>query len=94
MVSIKSSIFGYHVTFVAYFLGGITIIGRSENINAFIKRFVSSHINLTQFIEQVVRTKNIVNGLNLYLGSQFICVVGFRFPTMDSSYYGRPKCML
>ena len=36
-----------------YFFGGITTTGRSESINAFIKRFVSSHINLTQFIEQV-----------------------------------------
>ena len=36
-----------------YFFWGMTKTGRSENINAFIKRFVSSHINLTQFIEQV-----------------------------------------
>ena len=38
-----------------YFFGGITTTRRSESINAFIKRFVSSHINLTQFIEQVSR---------------------------------------
>ena len=37
-----------------YFFGGMTITRRSESINAFIKRFVSSYINLTQFIEQVI----------------------------------------
>ena len=36
-----------------YFFGGMTTTGRSKSINAFIKQFVSSHINLTQFIEQV-----------------------------------------
>ena len=40
---------------MAIFLGGMTTIERSESINAFIKWFVSSHINLTQFIEQVIR---------------------------------------
>ena len=39
---------------LAIFLGGMTITGRSKSINAFIKQFVSSHINLTQFIEQVI----------------------------------------
>ena len=36
-----------------YFFGGMTTTGSSESINVFIKRFVSSHINLTQFIEQI-----------------------------------------
>ena len=39
--------------YLGYFFGGMTTIERSESINAFIKGFVSSHINLTQFIEQV-----------------------------------------
>jgi hypothetical protein len=36
-----------------HFFGGMATTGRSESINAFIKRFVSSHINLIQFIKQV-----------------------------------------
>ena len=36
-----------------HFFGGMTTTGRSESINAFIKRFVSSHINLIQLIKQV-----------------------------------------
>ena len=36
-----------------YFFGGMTTTGSFESINVFIKRFVSSHINLTQFIEQI-----------------------------------------
>ena len=36
-----------------YFFGGMTTTGRSESINAFIKRFVSSHISLIQFVKQV-----------------------------------------
>ena len=35
------------------FFGGMTTTERSESINAFIKRFVSSHINLIQLIKQV-----------------------------------------
>ena len=38
--------------------------------------------------------QNIVNKLNLCLVSQPICIVGFGFPTMGSSYYERPKCTL
>ena len=33
--------------------GGMTTTGRSESINAFIKRFVNSHTNLIQLIIQV-----------------------------------------
>ena len=36
-----------------YFFGGMTTTGRSESINAFIKRFISSNTRLTQFIRQV-----------------------------------------
>ena len=36
-----------------HFFGGMKTTGRSESINAFIKRFVSSHINLMQLIKQV-----------------------------------------
>ena len=36
-----------------HFFCGMTITGRSESINTFIKRFVSSHINLIQLIKQV-----------------------------------------
>ena len=36
-----------------YFFGGMTTTGRFESINAFIKRFVSSHISLIQFVKQV-----------------------------------------
>lgn len=37
-----------------YFFGGMTTTGRSESINAFIKRFVSSHTNLSSFYKQVL----------------------------------------
>ena len=30
-----------------------------------------------------VRTQNMAVGLNLYLGSQSICIVGFEFSTMS-----------
>ncbi|XP_074298360.1 protein FAR1-RELATED SEQUENCE 11-like [Silene latifolia] len=36
-----------------YFFGGMITTGRSESINAFIKRFVSSHTCLTDFVKQV-----------------------------------------
>ena len=36
-----------------HFFGGMTTTRRSESINAFIKRFVNSHINLIQLIKQV-----------------------------------------
>lgn len=36
-----------------YFFGGMTTTGRSESINAFIKRFLDSHTCLRQFVEQV-----------------------------------------
>lgn len=36
-----------------YFFGGMITTGRSESINAFIKRFVSSHTCLTEFVKQV-----------------------------------------
>ena len=37
-----------------------------------------------------VHTQYIFNGLNLYLGSQLICIVGFEFPTMGSPLLGDP----
>ena len=37
-----------------------------------------------------MRTKNIVNRLSLFLGSQPICIVGFGFPTMGSLLPGDP----
>ena len=39
---------------------------------------------------RLVRTKNIVNWLSLFLGSQPICIVGFGFPTMGNSLHGDP----
>ena len=36
-----------------FFFGGMTTTGRSESINAFIKRFISSRTCLSQFIKQV-----------------------------------------
>ncbi|KAI3874741.1 hypothetical protein MKX03_021263 [Papaver bracteatum] len=35
-----------------YLFGGITTTGPSESINAFVKRFINSHITLRQFLEQ------------------------------------------
>ena len=35
-------------------------------------------------------TQNMDNGLDLYLGSQPICIVGFEFPTMGSPLFGDP----
>ncbi|XP_057248175.1 protein FAR1-RELATED SEQUENCE 11-like [Beta vulgaris subsp. vulgaris] len=35
------------------FFGGMITNGRSESINAFIKRFVSSHVSLVDFVKQV-----------------------------------------
>ncbi|KAL4325710.1 hypothetical protein GQ457_11G022740 [Hibiscus cannabinus] len=35
------------------FFGGMITTGRSESINAFIKKFVSSHTSLTDFVKQV-----------------------------------------
>ena len=39
----------------------------------------------------IVRAKNIVNELSLFLGSQPICIVGFGFPTMGNSLPGDPS---
>ena len=36
-----------------HFFGVMTTTGKSESINVFIKRFVSSHINLILLIKQV-----------------------------------------
>ena len=36
-----------------FFFGGMTTTGRSESINAFIKRFISSRTCLNQFVRQV-----------------------------------------
>ena len=37
-----------------YFFGGMTTTGRSESINAFIKRFISSLTSLMDFFKQVL----------------------------------------
>ena len=42
----------------------------------------------------IVRTQNMVPRLNLYLGSQSICVVGFRSPTMGGPMLGDPNALL
>ena len=36
-------------------------------------------------------SRNVANGLNLYLGSQLIHIVGFEFSTMGSSLFGDPN---
>ena len=36
-----------------YFFGGMTTACKSESINAFIKKFISSHTSLTNFFKQV-----------------------------------------
>lgn len=33
--------------------GGMTTTGRSESINAFVKRFIGSHTSLSLFVKQV-----------------------------------------
>ena len=38
----------------------------------------------------IVLTQNMDNGLDLYLGSQPICIAGFEFPTMGSPLFGDP----
>ena len=37
-----------------------------------------------------VCTQYIFNSLNLYLGSQLICIMGFEFPTIGSPLLGDP----
>ena len=37
-----------------------------------------------------VHAQFIFNGLNLYLGSQLICIMGFEFPTMGNPLLGDP----
>ena len=44
-----------------HFFGGMTTTGRSESINAFVKRFVSSHINLIQLIKQVSQSLPLIS---------------------------------
>ena len=39
---------------------------------------------------KIVHAQNMVLGLNLYLSSQSICVVGFGFPTMSSPLLRNP----
>ncbi|KAI8543312.1 hypothetical protein RHMOL_Rhmol08G0206900 [Rhododendron molle] len=36
-----------------HFFGGMTTMGRSESINAFIKRFVTAHVSLIEFVKQI-----------------------------------------
>ena len=38
-----------------------------------------------------LRTQDMIIGLNLYLGSQSICIVGFGFPTMGGPMLGDPN---
>ncbi|KAH7849560.1 hypothetical protein Vadar_019618 [Vaccinium darrowii] len=59
-----------------YFFGGMTTTGRSESINAFIKRFVTAHISLVEFakqidlsIEDVEQTQSHDTMLETYRGS-------------------------
>ncbi|KAL2921005.1 Protein FAR1-RELATED SEQUENCE 11 [Bienertia sinuspersici] len=46
--------FGHHLIFVTTFLEGMITTGRSERINAFTKRFISSHTCLTEFVDMAV----------------------------------------
>ena len=41
-----------------------------------------------------MRTQNIAIGLNLYLGSQFFCIVGFWFPINSGPMLGSPGTLL
>ena len=40
---------------------------------------------------EIVCTQDIAIGLNLYLGSQSICIVGFGFPTKGDPYAWKPR---
>ena len=46
------------------------------------------------FLITLVCTQNMVPGFNLYLGSQFICVVAFGFPIIDGPILGDPNTLL
>ena len=46
------------------------------------------------FLITLVCTQNMVPGLNLYLGSQFICVLAFGFPIMDGPILDDPNTLL
>ena len=43
---------------------------------------------------QIVCTQNMAIGLNLYLGSQSICIVGFGFPTMGGPMLGNLSTLM
>ena len=42
----------------------------------------------------IVGTQNMAIGLNLYLGSQSICIVGFGFPTMVGPMHSNLNTLL
>ena len=42
----------------------------------------------------IMRIQNMAIGLNLYLGSQSICIVGFGFPTMGCPMLGHLSTLL
>ena len=44
-----------------HFFGGVTTIRRTKSINAFIKWFVSSHINLIQLIKQASQYLSLIS---------------------------------
>ncbi|KAL2892614.1 Protein FAR1-RELATED SEQUENCE 11 [Bienertia sinuspersici] len=50
-----------------HFFGGMVTTGRSESINAFIKRFVSSHVSLTEFVRQVDIGVEDINQAHIHL---------------------------
>ena len=45
---------------------------------------------LKEIIITIMRAQNMVNRLDLYLGAQFIYIVGFGFPTIGSLMLGDP----
>ena len=46
------------------------------------------------YFNGAVRTQNIAIGLNLYLSSQSICIMGFGFPTKGDPMLGSPGTLL
>ena len=52
---------------------------------------VENNLNQINCYQNVVmRTQSMANGLNLYLGSESIYIVGFMFPTMGNILLGEP----
>ena len=65
----------------------INIIPKFKSVN-------SNLDNQKNSVNGIVHTQNMVHGLNLYLDSQSICVVGFGFPTMGGPMLGDPNTLL